>query len=98
MVLAYQKLTADQVADELSHVPQWSIVDGELTRLFEFHNYLEGPLFALKVGHIAEDLNHHPEMAIGYRKVRVSVHTHDVGGLSPYDFELARRIDTIANN
>lgn len=96
MTLEYRKLADSEIQSELSHVPNWRVDEGHLVRLFEFHSYLEGPLFALKVAHIAEDLNHHPDIIIGYRKVWVRVNTHDVGGISPFDFELASRIDVVA--
>lgn len=95
MTLEYRKLTDAEVATEIVHTPLWNVANGKIGRTFEFHAYLDGPLFAVKVGHVAEELNHHPDIVIGYRKVRVEVNTHDVGGLSPYDFELAQRIDAL---
>lgn len=95
MELAHVKLNDGQIATALTKLEGWSIEDGNLTKTFVFDRYPDGPDFAVKVGQIAEELNHHPDIHIGYRKVRVAVHTHDVGGLSPYDFELAKRIDAI---
>ena len=82
-------------ADELARLPEWKLRDGKLSRAVEFHNYMEGPLFAVKVGHLAEELNHHPEIHIGYKKMWIEMNTHDVDGISPYDFELARNVDTL---
>jgi 4a-hydroxytetrahydrobiopterin dehydratase len=54
-------------------------------------------VFACAIGHLAEALNHHPDLLVGYGKVRVVLVTHDAGGgLTEYDFELARRIEKLA--
>lgn len=91
--LAYVKLSDDEVAVRLKDLDGWSVKNGQITRTFTFKTYKDGLVFSAAVGHIADKLNHHPDIVIGYAKVTVSVHTHDVGGLSPYDFELARRIE-----
>lgn len=91
--LTYKKLNESELALESMSVEGWTIEGGQLIKTYRFENYLEGPEFAMAVAQEAESLNHHPEMLIGYRTVRISVSTHDVGGLSPFDFELARRID-----
>lgn len=91
--LAYVKLTDDQVASSLRELEGWALENGQITKSFGFQTYKDGIVFAVAVGYVADKLNHHPDITIGYAKVRVSVNTHDVGGLSPYDFELARRIE-----
>jgi 4a-hydroxytetrahydrobiopterin dehydratase len=91
--LSYAKLSDEQVAARLGALPSWQLEDGFLSKLFEFPSYSEGVLFAAAVGFIADHLNHHPDLTVGYRKVRVSTMTHDANGLTAYDFELAQRID-----
>ncbi len=93
--LVYRKLDDAEAAARLSEVPGWAISDGKLRREFAFDTYKDGAVFALAVAHVADRLNHHPDLEIGYGKVRITVNTHDVGGISPYDFELARRIDAL---
>ncbi len=95
MELAYRKLEDTEANAALAHTPGWTIEDGKLIKNFKFETYKDGVVFAAAVGHIADKLNHHPDILIGYAKVAVSVNTHDVGGLSPYDFELAKRIDSL---
>lgn len=97
-MLEYRKLTEEEAAEEVAHLPEWQIVDSELSRTFGFENYLAGADFARSAASVAEQLNHHPDILITWGKVRVSVHTHDVGGLSPYDFELARRLNKLISN
>jgi 4a-hydroxytetrahydrobiopterin dehydratase len=95
MELAYRKLTADEITSVLADLNGWALDGENIARTFDFGSYPEGPAFAVKVGELAEELNHHPDILITYQKVRVAVHTHDVGGLSPYDIELARRVNAL---
>jgi len=93
--LAYVKLSDSEVADRLRALDGWSLQDGQIAKTFAFKTYKDGVVFASAAGFIADKLNHHPDILIGYAKVTISVNTHDVGGLSPYDFELARRIEAL---
>ena len=93
--LAYIKLADDEIATRIAALDGWAVENGLLTKKFAFKTYKDGVVFAAAVGHVADKLNHHPNITVGYAKVSISVNTHDVGGLSPYDFELARRIDTL---
>lgn len=95
MELAYRKLEESEAKSALDSVSGWSIKDEKLTKDFKFETYKDGVVFASAVGFVADKLNHHPDILVGYAKVNVSVNTHDVGGLSPYDFELAKRIDAL---
>jgi 4a-hydroxytetrahydrobiopterin dehydratase len=95
-VLAYRKLTPEELESCLATLPGWSVENGQITKQFEFKSYASGLAFACAAGFVADKLDHHPDLYIGYLKVRVSMNTHDVGGLSPYDLELARNIEAIA--
>ena len=94
-MLSYEKLSSEQIAAEAVTVPGWR-VGVALVRDYQFESYKDGLVFAVAVGQIADALNHHPDLLIGYQKVTVSMVTHDAGGgLTAYDFELARRIDRL---
>ncbi|MBI1756255.1 MAG: 4a-hydroxytetrahydrobiopterin dehydratase [Fimbriimonas ginsengisoli] len=93
--LEHVKLSDEEIEQDLAHVPGWTLVEGQLTKTFDFTDYLLGVDFALKVGREAEDLDHHPDIHITWRKVKVAVNTHSVGGISPFDFELAKRVDKL---
>lgn len=93
MELEYRKLSDDEVARDL---PQgWSTDGGAIKRTYEFGEYMQGVEFATKIAHAADAMDHHPDMALGYKRLEVTISTHSVGGLSPYDLELARRIDAL---
>lgn len=94
--LSYEKLSDAQVQEGLNGLPGWTIDDGMLVREFEFKSYTAGLVFAVACGHVAEGLDHHPDLFIGYQKVRVAFITHSSGGLTAYDFEAARRVQALA--
>ena len=88
----------DEIQQRLAGIPFWK-PDGacrEISRLFSFPSYGAGLSFVNSVAALAEAENHHPEMVLGYKKVRVSYTTHSEGGLSELDFGAAGRIDAIA--
>jgi 4a-hydroxytetrahydrobiopterin dehydratase len=89
------KLTDSEIAERLSGLAGWTVQNGKLEKSYAFDSYLQGPAFASAVGSLAEEMDHHPDILITWRKVTVSVETHSVGGISPLDFELARRIDEL---
>lgn len=91
--LAYRKLTDDELAEGLAALPGWTVEGGPIAKTYAFDSYKDGVVFAVAVAHLADRLNHHPDLFVGYGKVRVALSTHDVSGLSPYDLELARRIE-----
>ena len=93
--LAYRKLSEEEVASSLQGLEGWSVENGQIAKSYGFKTYKDGAVFATAVAYLADKLNHHPDITIGYAKVRIAVNTHDVGGLSPYDFELARRIEAL---
>ena len=95
MKLEYVKLDDAQIQEKLKDAQGWKLEGGQLCKTFQFSDYMDGIDFATKVGKVAEDLNHHPDILITWRKVRVAVNTHDVQGISPYDFELARLVDFV---
>ena len=76
----------------------WMESEQTLTRSFSFNNFVEALAFVNKVGEIAEELGHHPDICIkDYNSVHISTTTHDVGSrVTEKDQELARRIDALA--
>ncbi|HVT10627.1 MAG TPA: 4a-hydroxytetrahydrobiopterin dehydratase [Fimbriimonadaceae bacterium] len=94
--LAYIKLGQGEIERGLGELEGWGYDGDKISKTYAFKTYKDGVVFAAAVGHVADKLNHHPDILVGYAKATVSVNTHDVGGISPYDFELARRIDALA--
>lgn len=84
------KLSDDEIQAELKALSNWEIVDGKLHRQFKFENFIEAFAFMTKLAFVAERLKHHPEWSNVYNKVILELTTHDVGGISHLDFDLAQ--------
>lgn len=89
-------LTAGEIDEALVRLTGWSLEDGKLHRVFTFADFVEAWGFMSAVALLAERMNHHPEWSNVYRTVTIDLSTHDVGGLSGLDVELAGRISALA--
>jgi 4a-hydroxytetrahydrobiopterin dehydratase len=89
-------LSSAEIASRLSAVPAWQVEAGELVRTFQFKDFLASMAFVNKVADLAEEAGHHPDIDIRYNKVRLALVTHDAGGLTAKDFDLAARADKLA--
>jgi 4a-hydroxytetrahydrobiopterin dehydratase len=91
-----EKLSDEAVEAFLGAHPGWSKESGVLTRTFAFADYAAGIAFAVRVGFAAEARDHHPDLFLGWRRVRVAWSTHDAGGITALDTEMAERTDALA--
>lgn len=93
----FPALTPSQAHDFMEHVPLWSMNESstEIYRTFRFKDFAEALAFTNKVGAVAEEQGHHPDIQLGWGKVAVSLSTHSIGGLSENDFIVAAKIDLI---
>jgi len=74
----------------------WKIVDGkQLEKDYAFKNFRDALAFTNRVGELAEQENHHPDIFLAWGKVKLNLWTHSVGGLSPNDFILAAKADAV---
>jgi 4a-hydroxytetrahydrobiopterin dehydratase len=80
----------------LAEVAGWRLSGNHIWRLVDFEDFNEAMRFVNRVARLAESANHHPDILIQYSKVKLSLTTHDEGGLTTKDFSLARRINRIA--
>jgi 4a-hydroxytetrahydrobiopterin dehydratase len=92
----YRKLSDREIDKELAELVGWKIVDGKLHKAIEFSSFVQAFGFMTQVAIEAEKMNHHPEWHNVYNKVTIDLVTHDIGGISNFDFRLARAIDAIA--
>lgn len=93
------KLNPDQLTPLLSSLPAWHFDaerGGLIAREFKFNDFAQAFGFMSQIAVIAESRNHHPEWFNVYNRVQVTLTTHDVGGLSMKDIELARTMDRVA--
>lgn len=96
--MAREKMDPAAVETAIKDVPGWSIArDGNaIARTFTFRNFSEAFAFMTRSALAAEKLDHHPEWSNVYKTVEVALTTHDAGGLTALDFELARRMNKYA--
>lgn len=88
-------LTTEQVQSELDSVSDWSLRDGAITKTVTRENFRDSLLYVNAVGYLAERANHHPDVAVSWNKVTLTLVTHSAGGLTAADFALARQIDEL---
>jgi 4a-hydroxytetrahydrobiopterin dehydratase len=79
----------------LATLPEWKIDSGELVRTFQFKDFRASLAFVNQVGELADAAGHHPDIDIRYNRVRLALVTHDAGGLTAKDFELAAAADKL---
>ncbi len=89
------KASDGEIESHLQKHPQWELRDGKLHREFRFANFVEAFGFMARVAILAECANHHPEWFNVYNIVRVSLTTHDAGGISESDFLLSHQMDEL---
>lgn len=88
-------LTADEIKSRMKKCPEWELEKKSIVRSLEFDDFMEGIDFVNGVAEIAEEAAHHPEIDIRYCTVALRLTTHDQGGLTDADFDLAQRIDNL---
>ena len=81
------------VAAGLRRTPGWERTGAEITRAYRFRDFREALAFVNRVGDLAERAGHHPDIDIRYNTVTLALTTHDAGGLTQKDFDLAHAID-----
>lgn len=89
------KLSEKQVETLLAGLKGWQVQSGKLHREFKFRDFSEAWGFMTRVALLAENMNHHPEWFNVWSTVRIDLSTHDVGGISNRDAEMAEKINAL---
>jgi 4a-hydroxytetrahydrobiopterin dehydratase len=90
------KLTESELTAELLKLPGWKLEAGKLHREYLFADFVSAFGFMASAALVAQAMDHHPEWFNVWNKVRVDLTTHDAGGISLLDFELASAMDQLA--
>jgi len=90
-------LNDDEIEEKLAALPGWERRGEAIEKSFERGDFVGSVRFVERVVEPAEAMNHHPDVAISWATVTVTISTHSEGGLTAADFELAGRIDALAN-
>ena len=91
------KLNDAEIKSRLADLQNWSLADGKLHREYKFSDFVEAFGFMSSAALVAESMNHHPEWFNVYHTVKVDLATHDVGGISDFDFKLAAQMERLSN-
>lgn len=91
-----KKLSDEEIAGAIAVLDGWRVENGKLHREYRFPNFVEAFAFMTSVALVAESMDHHPEWFNVYRTVRVDLSTHDAGGITRLDLDLAKRMNTLA--
>ncbi len=89
------KLSTSEIVSALETLESWSLEDAKLTREFRFADFSEAFAFMTRVALLAETMNHHPEWSNVWNRVRVQLTTHDAGGITQRDVDLAAAMNRL---
>ncbi len=92
-----ERLSEQAIEAFVSSHPGWEQAGSALAKTFAFDDYASGLGFAVRLGCAAEKRDHHPDLHIGWGKVRVIWSTHDAGGVTSLDTEMAELSDRLHN-
>ena len=90
-----KKLDPEVIDKRLAALNGWRADDGKLRKKFEFVNFADSLAFVNRVGELAEAMDHHPDIRMGWGYAEFEITTHDRGGLTELDFALAAKIDAL---
>ena len=89
-------LTGAEVLQALQNLYGWTANGAAIERTFEFPNFVEAMGFVNRIAEAAEAVNHHPDITVNYNKVKLSLISHDSGGVTQRDLRMAGRINEIS--
>jgi 4a-hydroxytetrahydrobiopterin dehydratase len=87
------KLSDSEIAAALKSLPGWSHEGGVIVKTYKFGKFADGIAFVQRIAEAADAMDHHPDIDIRYTKIRVALSTHDAGGITRMDTQLAGQID-----
>jgi len=92
------KLSEEQIKKELVNLSGWSVMNGKLHKEFTFKSFIEAFGFMTTAALHIEKMNHHPEWFNVYNKIKVDLVTHDAGGITQNDIDLARILNSLSQS
>jgi len=90
------RLADHEIDSGLETLPGWTRVGDEITREYRLPSFADAVAFVVQIGFMAEAADHHPDLDIRWRTVRIALSTHSEGGITPKDLELAGQIEIAA--
>ena len=93
--MSIQKMNFQEIEAELKNLDGWELKNEKLHRELKFKNFVQAWGFMTQAAILAEKLNHHPEWSNVYSRVTIDLTTHEAGGISQRDFDLAKKINEV---
>lgn len=93
--MSRRKLSDEEIGAGLGNLNGWEVTGKNLYKSFKFNNFTESLAFVNEVGKIAEARDHHPDIKFGWGYAEIELTTHDTGGLTRWDFDVAGTIDKL---
>ena len=92
-----EKLSPEEIALKLSEVNTWALSEDKdaISKRYKFENFSDALSFVNKAGKIADEMDHHPDIKLGWGYAEFEITTHDTGALTEFDFELAKKIENL---
>lgn len=87
------KLNPDEITAKLRTLPEWELKGSAISKQYTFKEFMDGIRFINRIAEIAEQMDHHPDIAVNYRRITFTLSTHDQGGITEKDFKLADAIE-----
>lgn len=91
-----RKLSPAEIEEHLTSLNGWAVDGNFIKKRYKFENFAESLAFVNQVGEIAEQADHHPDITFGWGYAEIATTTHDRGGVTDFDLELARSINNIS--
>jgi 4a-hydroxytetrahydrobiopterin dehydratase len=89
-------LTLEEINNRIKEYSGWEFLENQIGKEFQFKDFAEAINFVNKVGAVAEEMNHHPDIFLhSWNKVNITVSTHDKGGVTGNDFQLAKKVNDL---
>ena len=87
------KLSPEQITENLKALPGWERKGEAIAKQYTFKEFMGGIRFINRIAEIAEQMDHHPDMTVNYRRITFSLSTHDQGGITEKDIKLGEAIE-----
>jgi 4a-hydroxytetrahydrobiopterin dehydratase len=87
------KLSPEQITENLKALPGWERKGEAIAKQYAFKEFMDGIRFINRIAEIAEQMDHHPDMTINYRRITFTLSTHDQGGVTEKDVKLGEAIE-----
>ena len=94
--MATDKLSQDQLIALTQELPDWKLEEGQLVRHYSFKDFIAAMAFVNRVADLVEAAGHHPDIDIRYNRVKLALVSHDAGGITAYDAQMARNLSQIS--